>query len=349
MTTNRIASFDCIKAICIIFVILVHIDVILPESINPFTTLHYELWAQTCVPIFLIVSGFLWAMSSHNKKVNTITDWFRPNKFKPKLMRILFPYMLIFALEVILIILSKGFDGVGTPISFTYYFLSGGWGRGNYYITILIQLLILFPIIHYYFKKFPLPCSIIIVSIQLLFEVLTSVIPIPAGVYRLCIARYLICILFGIILYYYGNKINWKLILVSFLIGLVFLIGKFSLDWSMPVFNNWSWSALPAAFYDFALAVILLYLFRKLETKKNKITQKFVSLLSHIGEASYHIYLVQMIWFGFFIGISYKYVNNLLPCAIVITIVVSVIFCCMLGVLYYNIDKKYLQFPILYK
>lgn len=149
-------------------------------------------------------------MSANKRNISTLKEYFHWKTISPKLSRLLFPYPIIIALETILFVaISFGIPiaSVKVPKSFVELFmgyLTGGWGPGSYYVPILMQFLILFPLMFLTFKKSPVIAVTLSFVLHLCFDILANTLPISDGLYRLSVFRYPVFVVVGIILYYYG-------------------------------------------------------------------------------------------------------------------------------------------------
>jgi hypothetical protein len=81
-----------------------------------------------------------------------------------KIWRFAEPFLPICVVEIIIIILQD------KHLNLPRIFLKGAYGPGSYYVPLMIQLVILFPIIYVLVKKYPRASLPIMAAITLLFE-----------------------------------------------------------------------------------------------------------------------------------------------------------------------------------
>ena len=233
----RLPSLDYLKAICILFVIITHaalVDRLRTEFLFPF-------WIDMAVPIFMIISGFVYSMSAERKHITRIPDWFNLNIFKPKFMRILTPFVIVYIIEAFMFLVYYQITGTDYSLfMLVWKFFAGGWGPGSYYVPILIQLLIAFPFLFYIFKRNPYYGTIGIITLNLLFEIVVHLFSIEVGIYRLLVFRYLTCVLLGMILYFYRDRIKSSHICLSLLVGFTFILLVTYLGYKPILFTYWT-------------------------------------------------------------------------------------------------------------
>lgn len=307
MKAERIAAIDYIKAIAIVFILLTHTY----ETTNAYTSLlaiGRPFWIDMAVPIFMILSGFTYSLSSDNDKIESLKKWFSWSNMSRKLSRLLFPYSITLVIETVLfqIFAPK------TWKELLYMYFTGGWGPGSYYTPILVQLIVLFPVLYLLFKKSPAMAFAVSFGIHLGFDILSNTIPIADWIYRLLIFRYFGFIIMGIALYYYREKISrkWIFVIAAMMVS-AFYIWMCSYYGYVPqIFSKWTVTSLPTVFWAFGLVLIG---FRFLNTKKSNF---LLITFGIIGKASYHIFLTQMVYFAWSF-VHFGFIINSLICIIV--------------------------------
>ncbi len=144
-----------------------------------------------CFPVFLIISGVTWSCSL-NKAGGLIDHWFKPAFFLTKEMRFIIPFGFVFGIEII-----KRNTEI-TPYLFKLFFQGGFFAQGNYYISFLFQLLIIFPFL-YAMSRRPFAGTICVVCFCFFYEMLAVTWGMSGFNYRLFIGRGL---LFGEVFYW---------------------------------------------------------------------------------------------------------------------------------------------------
>lgn len=188
--------------------------------------------------------------------------------------------------------------------------MQGGFGPGSYYSPVLIQIvLIYFPIL-LVFNKFlnklmknrykSVISLLIIFIIEAIFEVIINYMgsiynkDVVASFYRMSALRYIPFLQLGIILYNYKNQIlkNFKKIFPLSIGGGLYIYLTHYKNYTFPPFYYWKQVATPIMFH----ALFFIYIALKYFNKSNK--NFFEKVIITIGKSTYHIFLVQMIYFG---------------------------------------------------
>ncbi|MCR5545894.1 MAG: acyltransferase [Lachnospiraceae bacterium] len=288
---KRIEFLDYMKAICVMLVITTHVD--WPMKQTPI----FDYFINMAVPIFMIISGYNFAMSSQR----TIGTWeggrkgvktlYNINLMLKKLWRFIDPFLPICVVEIIILSIE------GKNINLPRIFLEGAYGPGSYYVPLMIQLLVLFPILYVLAKKFPRAFLPLMAFATLLFEYYVVVSDMAKDDYRLLIGRYLFLIAFGCWFYMYPNiRLSYLTLVCMLVVGVAYLfLNRQGFDFYL--FNYWGPTTFLTDFYIIPIVVILFRLFYH-----STIPGWPGKLLVEIGKASYHIFLVQMVYYHFELG-----------------------------------------------
>ncbi|MDE7297664.1 MAG: acyltransferase, partial [Lachnospiraceae bacterium] len=201
--SKRYISTNILKAISICFVIFQH-------SLQTNSNVHYQevyknlgfsFWLLQAVSIFVIITGFHYAMSI--EKLEKEVDWYRKDAFRKKLERIVFPYSFAFLCYLFYVLaVEKGKMSLNT----LFVYLKGGAGPGGYYTWVLVQFLVIFPVIYHIVKKSLLYGSMLVISINMLYEYAVFQGVIRSSFNRLCCVRLLTGLLLGIAIYRYTDE-----------------------------------------------------------------------------------------------------------------------------------------------
>lgn len=286
------------------------------------------------VPFFMIITAFNYCISYERNNISKLTQMYNVHYIEKKFNRLFLPFIVVALIEYFFIIPTTGYNH-----KFTTFIINGGYGPGSYYFPVMIQLMILFPLLYTLIKKFKEQGLILIFLINFLFEFFFAVFSIEVSLYRLLFFRYLLFIGLGIYGFLVKDKLKNSTLKYSFLIGLFYIIlSTYCIHNIFYPFIYWKNTSMLSVFYVFA---IFMYCFthHKNFVFKNKIH----NILETIGNASWHIFLIQMIFFViqttaiFRMDISHKY--NLL-----LDIILKVVICCTIGVLYYLLEKNYIKY-----
>lgn len=327
--TDRIVAIDYLKGAAAIIVIITH-----ALTKKQRLKIAGPFWISMAVPIFMILSGFTNALAADKAGLHSLKELYQKEKLGREMSRILFPYFIIVTLEYLLGFYQLFFLRTGPFLNFTFknylvYFLTGGIKPGSYYIPILLQFILLFPLLYYFYQRFPKLTFSTIFLVHFLFDFSANYLPIPTKVYRLLIFRYLGFVMLGLALYFSYFRVK-KLVKGTVFLSLLYIF-MYSFGYRLKVFAKWPNTALPTVFWAGALVIVA---FEHL----NKAPTNWLSfLLSKIGKASYSIFLVQKILFGF--GLN-RFLKLLIANRIIHTLV-AIIIGCAIGLLFEKIVNHF--------
>ena len=324
-------SVDILKAVCAVWVILLH-----TIYGNWYDKLGMVFWAQMAVPIFMMLSGYTYTSSIRKKEIVGPIQWFSFDNMAPKIRRILIPYSMMFIAEVILQSLTKS-----AKMNSIFAFLTGGWGPGAYYIPLLFQLLLIFPILYRTYQRNAMEGFCKVFALSVAVEYIFSVMSLSDLLYSRCISRYIVMIYLGIVLYEKGTIILKTLLpQMMFILGatFVFFAGWLYKDYSAKLFNtDWFVTTAPSALYVFP---IVLWFIQYEPWFQNR---KLAVWCAALGRASFHIYLVQKAYFAFVYTQVLEILNQYLPNNLLsacIELIVNMAICVIGGVIFWMISRK---------
>lgn len=313
---------DFLKMFAILMVMLDH-TAFENEQVHSFIS---ALIVDCAVPIFFILVGYNSAQSYDKARFHRISQWYERPFFGNRLKRLMVPYLGVLLFEVLYKLQVEGLDLLAV---WERVYQRGGWGPGSYFPFVMLQVTILVPVILYGAKKNWKATALGVVLIQVLFEILANAIHLDSDAYRMLAFRYLTCVLLGILFCFYTEKFRKAgLPAVLWILGLVYLAGITLLGWQPLIFRQWQEaSGILPAFYAFGL-VYLAYR----QEPFFQAHERWMRLPQLIGQASYHIFLVQMMFFHF------KFPQRLEPLLIGLPIsaFTSLALCCLGGVLWYK-------------
>lgn len=319
-TTQRIEFLDYLKAICVIMVIVTHYD--WTDKTSPFFTMLINM----AVPVFMIVSGYNFAMSNRKKAEGKLSKMYGWSVIKPKLVRFLVPFVTICFIEMPLLLME---DREIDP--FRIFFL-GAYGPGSYYVPVMLQLLVIFPIIYVLVEKNAKFGIAAAGTANLLFEIAVKVFEMDKEYYRLSVGRYILLIAFGCYLYLHPeHRVKRYQMWAMFLAGLAYIVAVFGFERELILFGYWKTTAMPVAFYIFPIVILL---FRKFY--HSTIPGVLGRLLTWIGKASYHIFLVQMVYYHFDLG------GAIMQAAWYIAVPFNVLVSVPVGLAFYELDSQFI-------
>lgn len=316
MINKRIYQFDYLKAIAILAVITTHITF----SFDVTKTVLFPFFIDMAVPIFMIISGYVNACSFD--KNQSVRECYSKSVMGRKILAIGIPYILFFILEVI------GHKLYNIPFSTTellYGFLTGGWGKGSYYIFLQLQLLLIFPILLQFLRKTSWWGVGILILIQMIYQWVIAVGRFEEF-YRLCLLRCLIFVIAGILLYWYMDRIKIRHLFLLGIIGLL-LIAWVSYDSVthvlFPFRRN---TSMPTVVWASFLVCISYQKLKRLPEVVDKCIMK-------IGQSSLWILLVQILYYRFLHHVQVAIENE------VLRVIVNCVVCCSIGILFKEIEN----------
>lgn len=324
--SGRIYLIDHLKAISVMMVIFTH------YAWKDKTGLFFTLIIAMAVPIFMVISGFNFTMSYERKTDGSLRELYAPSQIFLRLYRFLLPFVIVYIPEMILHIFIR--KETYTPKEWLLHFIEGGLGPGSYYVPVLVVMLFCFPLIYICIRRFSYLGVAFIGLIHLAYEIYVRYGHMDKYYYRLLFFRYLLFVAFGCYMYFhFQNKKKYPIskiaLFLMFCVGLSFSVAVYQFHWKPPIFRYWTKTAMPLALYIFPIVFLLIAKFGQ----KN-LTGGLWNLLAKIGQASYHIFLIQMIYYRLFDDL-------VLPAGPAIPVVIgNLAITLVLGYLYYLLESK---------
>jgi peptidoglycan/LPS O-acetylase OafA/YrhL len=208
----------------------------------------------------------------------------------------------------------------GDPHIFTSV-ITGGYGPGSFFVPVLIQLIVILPILYLLARRNLFLMLFAAFVFNLSFETYALRYEIPDWIYRLLFIRYLFAFGLGIWLAI-GKDRRWSV--VGGIMSAIYITGVNYFGFSPLAQPSWGSQNALAFVWPLVLVEIGLSVAPK---RANSIC---IRSISEIGKASYHIFLIQMVYFwtlGRFI--------NTLSCT---SFIINVIVCVLLGYAFYYIS-----------
>lgn len=176
-----------------------------------------------------------------------------------------------------------------------YSFFILGKGPGGYFTLVFVQHLLLTPLIIYFYTKVALSTSkqhaflLILFAVSILIEFACVQLHMPYKVYRLFYGRYLFASTLGCYIVLHGFNRTSLFALSG--ISVIYITYTTHLNGDLTYFfnSNWQPQNAPAYFYT-CLVIFFLWIF----------FSNYLNRFDHfrfLGKATYHILLIQTIWF----------------------------------------------------
>lgn len=331
---------DVLKGIAIILVLFNHYEW---NKTSLFNTHIYYWIICMAVPIFMLCSGYVFAVSAQAKN-STLKSLYSITSLSKKLARYIMPVLWFFLFETLLVYVSEktgyfdylgkfgfpdksGFEKNITLLNSIEYFFAGGRGKhGTYYFPVILQVTFLLPLIYHTVKKHKWGIWLVFV-VNLAFEVFKTPLGITSQLWRVFAVRYLFLLAMGCYIYIYreklGSKYKWA---IFFALGIAYVYTINYTPYLKSIFNSWNRTAMPSVFY---IAPVFLLLITKFENARCR-------LLEELGKASYHILLMQIIYFNYFAPLVWTAPKSIIPNDYV-GMAVSLVVCLGFGYGYYKL------------
>ncbi|ALV22772.1 MULTISPECIES: acyltransferase family protein [Carnobacterium] len=318
MGYNR--NIDIIKGLAILFVILIHsfFDQTLLSIGGPF-------YIHQAVPLFLIITGYNHTMSYERNGQQTLAELYQPNLLLKKLSRILLPAVVAYIFQFII----APFIGREANV---FFYLAGRGGYGGYFVSIMIQIVFFLPFLFYLAKKNHQLMLVLSFTFNLVFELASDFFNLPPFLYRLLFFRYLFAISLGI-WYFFVQKDekSLKFIKIGALLSIPYLILVHYFNYEVPLYSfGTAWKGQDPLTFFYPLYLFHLGLTYLPKLKWNRVYEG----LAQLGKKSYHIFIVQMVYFW----MSASFINKtewLFP--------LDLLVCITIGIGYYHLEAAYLK------
>lgn len=288
-------QIDILKGLAIIAVLLLH-SLSREQLVTSYAVFH--IWQA--VPIFMVLMGLNLGLSYGSKtlRFDQLYTW---HYFQKKALRIVFPLLIMYGISLVA---GYVWEQVYARVVFTLDWknLIGVLpvsGKGNYFITLLLQSLFVLPLIGYTFNRWPVRTALALVLTEIAFQLVAYQIGYfqeDRYLYDAALFRYFSAIALGLWLSRLitgpDNRYSWLLFLAGIASGVYLYFYQYQ-GISLPYFRP-EWQA--QVFLTFPYAAMLIYL-GILAFPQQSDFLAFRSMAT-LGKASYHIFLVQVLYFG---------------------------------------------------
>lgn len=272
---------DVMKGLCILFVVVTHYNWSNQERLNYL----FPFWIAMAVPMFMIISGYLYAKSYQKSHIVHISEAYSIHFIWKKIVRYTSPFLMAYIVEIVCLVLSEQRISIEKLIKML---LTGGEGKGSYYYPIMLQFIFVFPIIYFIIKKYKEKGLILCGVMNLAYEILQWAYSVDGDTYRLLLFRYLLVIAVGCYIAMEDVIIEWKKSLICMPIGIIYIVLVCYMK-NEPIFiEHWRKTSCVACLYIIPIAMYLI--------KNCTIRCK---ALEFLGKASFNIFFVQMVYYEF--------------------------------------------------
>ena len=320
------------------------INLLNPDTIYKIFTswiTYSALFTQQVIPIFIIIMSFNMSLAFCRRGYSELKKFYSLNELKRKFRRYFIPYIFIFAISLILGFIF--FLTTNRQILYLNFRLIMGYlpidGPGNYFISLIIQMILLFPLIYIFFKYNKNVCLILGFFLAFMCEIGNNFG--TNGIwYTDSLVRFLPHIILGIWisdLYLASELKNKYFILFGIFSGFYLIFMSQFENGILGGIHFIPYTASQNLFSSGWSALILIIGLMFLPKEKSFLTKP----VAIIGKASYHIYLIQIVYFGLVGSFGLKYhslfdlfsINNITIIGISLSIVI------LSGIVFYLLDK----------
>ncbi|HEX8054590.1 MAG TPA: acyltransferase [Thermoleophilaceae bacterium] len=286
----RLAQIDLLKGAAVLGVIALH-GLTAHELDDAWEGLHFG----QAVPIFLVLMAMNAASSLRRRGDAPLRDLFTRSYFAGRFERLLAPFAVVWVASLVLGLALSEDVGFGPTTAVGVTPLTG---PGNYFVTIAFEFVLVFPLLFLAFRRAPLVTIAACFAIDAAFELIAP--HVFSGsypfVYDAAILRYFGQIALGLWIAEHSGladrRNRWILGLA--LASVAYLVFEHQSDGGFDWLRHDFGATTNFLAAPYAAALVLLGL-RFLPSRE---TAAPVRVLAAIGRASWHIFLVQMIWFA---------------------------------------------------
>jgi peptidoglycan/LPS O-acetylase OafA/YrhL len=332
--TTRLQAIDLVKGLAIVSVICLH-----TFSTSTLENIGAILYIWQAVPVFVFLLGFNAASSMRRRGARTLRELYRREYLVGRFDRIYVPFLVAFAATMVTAILVRHHHT--TLHALPADLLQGLFpidGPGNYFVTLLFQFTLLFPLILWGLRRRPLLTLLVCLVLNTGIEELVPhmhFFHVHPYAYEASIARLLFLATLG----GYCAALRPRVAPRSGWLwcGALLSAGFLALSRADPsllasAHLRYLGEPLLGAIYPAALVLLGIAFLPALSA--GALAQGISGLLARaiaaLGRASYHIYLLQIAWFGFAVLHSHG----------VTALLVNLLVTLSLGVAFYELMKR---------
>lgn len=324
--SSRNHFIDLLKGICIIFVIVTHFSWRDEEKLQ----YYFPYWLNMAVPIFMIISGYVYAFSFRKHKIETVSDAYSLKCVVPKIVRYTVPFAIAYIIEIVYMIMTGRFVAEeGVILNLVSNFIVGGYGPGSYYFPLMIQFIFVYPIIYFIVRKHDFKGVIIVGVLNAIFELIQYSYHLSYSSYRLLILRYILLIAVGCHISREDFKMRKVVMIISFVVGALFIYKCNFMEYEPRIITHWTKTSYLACLYILPIATIMILKLKSV---------RFIPL-EFLGKASYNIFLAQMVWYHF----GFKWLGTVVEDRLML-LAVDILICIIAGILFYFAEQPVTRF-----
>ena len=332
---QRYDQIDFLKCMAIIMIICIHTVSSYPQKNHLYESFHIN----QAVAIFMILMGLNMALSFKKFDSPRLRDLYNKDYFVRRASRVLVPFFVVLLCGLALVYATPSSFHDYIPFYSTWNFagILPIYGPGSYFVTLIFEFTLVFPLIYWFYRKNPLATLVGCFAIDIGFQLAVpqfSIFNKESLLYETSILRFFSAIALGVWIsddFSLKSKRNW-FIWIGFIVSLVYLIADASTGYLFPYFSPMLRTQNVISYF-YTLVIVMVGLWA-LPSSSNRLGSR---LLKKIGVASYHIFLVQIVYFEFMWDSPIKADNY--PMDIILHILVNLAICATIGVLFMEAEN----------
>lgn len=326
-------EIDIIKGLCIFSVIVIHT---VPRELLYGALYPFHLWQA--VPMFIILMGFNAVRSAERRGLSRLSDFYNRAYLGKQFTRLVVPVLLIYALSSLLSIWLTDTPYFGYQTLLLKFPMTG---PGNYYVSIVLQFILLFPLLYVFYKKHPVAMIVTCFVIDIIFQLMSNndvMMDEHYYMYTGNILRYVSALALGM---WITKKLDLfskrnAFIVIGFVCSFLYIWLVDYTNWQLDAFpQRWRSQTVLSFFYPLVLVILMIKYY---PSGLKGAVAKFIALL---GRASYHIFLVQILYFGMDVPFTDKWEE--VSSSMFFGLFVNLTICFSVGLLFYFADRKVRQ------
>lgn len=310
MSRNHYAQIDIMKGLAIVGVVVIH------STISAYLLQHGgQFWLAQSVPVFMVLLGMNLGMSLSRSGSTELAEVYGNGYWTRRWNRLFVPFAIAFCVSGLIAVV-----GVLTQPGFH---LNVGWltfvgvvpagGPGNYFFTVLLQFVVIGPALWVAYRRWSGATLAGALLADVGFEYWASRSALVAGhpyIQEAWIPRYVLAIVLGMWLadgWSFASRRN-TVVIIGATLGLTYLAYNAATGWTAPrVVYDVPTTYSAAYFYAAGLVMIGMSALPRTENGTGW------HILARIGRESYHVFLVQMLWFSSLAVPASRLVSSALP------------------------------------
>jgi len=368
-TSNNYFQVDIMKTWMIFLVILDH------STTHDFLGQYYSaLWERIAIPGFIVVMGFNLGISFNEKGITTIKEAYSKKYFVSKMKRYIIPYIILYFIQGIIylivhlnfqseIIEVMPYDLEGLRLlGFTFF-----WGPGMWFIPVLFGSILIFPLLYICFKKAPITTFMACFVIEWAMHLLAFNIYFGNWYFTKMFFQTHIFYMFSGIgmglwisedheIFSARNIIIWILLPISLIYLIIYAARGYGVLRDVLEVLDLNWIGGDYNFLSFPYSAFLFLIIMKIFPKNSDI--KFSKIIKKISRSTYHILLVQILYFSityhFWFSIDYGFDSH--PIDYLWYYPLNILICFTGGIIWQTLESKFYKkinenkiYGILYK